>query len=620
MERDNDLSDDLRAEREKAERKKRPSGKGPPPHAGNSAAGGKRKAKEEDRFCNPKMEQAALGAVLRDDGVDTTPELARTRFWLLAGALGKDASLKISGDKERATFDAMSEVREEGLDLNRINVERVLKARAPDIDPKFLDELMAAPAGGVSNKALVDYGKQIRADYFKRLHFEYPAKARVIVAKEGLTPDQRTEEMRKLTESLHDDEKLSETERLVPSLENLHKEPPPRKHLVTLPDGTGVLPRGIVGMLEAMGGVGKGQALMSLTAAVTTGTPWFGERGWPTEQGRVLGAAGEEDREEMERRLHFAAVAAGLTSETDWKKIKDNFTPLPLLGKDTRICLPFDSRLSIAQRLTQRGRDIQRMIARAEEEGRPYSLVWLDPLSLFGPEDFEKDTTIATDFVQLCGYLIGLGVLKAPPTLINAHHAGKVGPNEWKPGKKFSVYLGDIARGHSSLTYGHRWTATMQTRPLLKNAPRIVDLVGAAKSNYTADALHLPLHRASKSTEGILRVATKDEVDAWEREATPPSKAPRESTAAGVTLTPEEAGEAAFDLLVQRMKAQIPLLLAKKGYSENELEPLLREKNIKFRRGKALHTACLELEEEGVIERIGGDKGKWFLVPLQRVM
>src|SRR6266852_3136438 len=115
-----------------------------------------------------------------------------------------------------------------------------------------------------------------------------------------------------------------------PTLESLQATPPPRKFLLRTSDGTGAFPAGKVGCLAAPGGAGKTKALMQLTVAVATGGTWLGPGGWKVEPGRVLFLLAEDDQDEAERTLYFAARAAGLTSTEDFDLIADNVDLIPL--------------------------------------------------------------------------------------------------------------------------------------------------------------------------------------------------------------------------------------------------------------------------------------------------
>src|SRR5262249_25635901 len=97
----------------------------------------------------------------------------------------------------------------------------------------------------------------------------------------------------------------------------VHAEPewytkPPERRSWLLRDqrtDSGVLPLGKVGMLAGAGGAGKTMALTQLAVAVATGTPWLGVLEVAA-QGNVLLILGEEDAEEVRRRLYRAYQAA----------------------------------------------------------------------------------------------------------------------------------------------------------------------------------------------------------------------------------------------------------------------------------------------------------------------
>jgi hypothetical protein len=112
-------------------------------------------------------------------------------------------------------------------------------------------------------------------------------------------------------------------------------EPPPPKYLLRRAlagevGSAGIFPLGKVGMLQAAGGAGKTMALCQLALSVTTGTSWLNTFTTPN-PGRVLLALGEEDQDEVRRRLYYAARSVGLDSKAKGL-VMDRLVVLPLAG------------------------------------------------------------------------------------------------------------------------------------------------------------------------------------------------------------------------------------------------------------------------------------------------
>lgn len=98
----------------------------------------------------------------------------------------------------------------------------------------------------------------------------------------------------------------------------LLRHPDPESADIGANDGSGLLPLGKVGVLSAEGGAGKTSVLVALALSVATGRPWLGHFrvDEAARRGRVLLALGEEDEEEVHRRLYAASEALGLDGES----------------------------------------------------------------------------------------------------------------------------------------------------------------------------------------------------------------------------------------------------------------------------------------------------------------
>lgn len=273
--------------------------------------------------------------------------------------------------------------------------------------------------------------------------------------------------------------------------------PTPRRYLLQNPDGTGMLPLGKAGTFTAAGGIGKTQAVFGLAIAVATKRPWFNyyrvDSAAPT---RVLLILGEEEREEVYRRMYSAAEAMGLSDE-EWVLCCDRIVTLPLAGE----AAPF---LSISREIVKETAELvalRRLLfsdARQSDIGGVlvggWGLIVIDPLARFAGVDAETSNLLATRFVQAVE-----GLCRAPggPTVIVVGHSSKSAREKGKAD----------SRGVTALTDGFRWHATMTA---------LDDGIGVkfevAKNNYAAKQRE-PLTLIYRE-DGALTAATIVEKDA----------------------------------------------------------------------------------------------------------
>lgn len=285
-------------------------------------------------------------------------------------------------------------------------------------------------------------------------------------------------------DSGHDAPERSDQENLSPgeiAIDNLWKPidaaclvAPPRRRewLLTLPNGQGghgVLPRGKVGLLASEGGVGKTSVLVALAVSVLTGRPWLGHYPVPaTVTGRVLLLLGEEDHDDVHRRLWKIAEALKLT-DAERTLLAAHLIVIPLAG--IPVGLTTISGAGLAETpLAQALRD--RLVRGAGENG--WALVGLDPLSRFAGGDVEGSNEAATRFVEL---LESLAAVPGHPTVLVSSHSSKVARRQGQA---------DV-RGVTGLSDAARWVGTMR-----REGEEVIFAV--AKSNYSLPAPPLRLH------------------------------------------------------------------------------------------------------------------------------
>ncbi len=219
----------------------------------------------------------------------------------------------------------------------------------------------------------------------------------------------------------------------------------PRAALLRYPghDRKLMMPRGEVCSLVGSDGIGKSRILTQLCLSIATGQRFL-DTYVPEAPGRVLYICGEEDDEEITRRLFYALKDAGMRDKPELiAMIGKNFRSLSQKGRDTRLQEKDLSDSGIAKELQDTIREL------AEEE--PLALVILDPMSWFAGNDTEKDSIAATQFVRACQRFTEVN---GRPTVLVCHHTGKAAQKE-------SADTEDAAttdmRGSSGLSAGFRF-------------------------------------------------------------------------------------------------------------------------------------------------------------------
>lgn len=368
--------------------------------------------------------------------------------------------------------------------------------------------------------------------------------------------------------------------------EFLFEAPPARRWLIRHPTrdgeecppgtGDGMLPLGKAGLLLAEGGAGKTMAAIQLAIGVASGRKWLGhfEISPEARRGRVLLALGEEELEEVHRRMWSASEAMGLTVE-ERAMVAARVVVLPLAGRPVALLKVAEDGATIVE--TDELVILRRLLrddagacavhpgvradypcegcARSDRypRGGPHpgvgwSLVVLDPLARWAGPDVEADNAAATRFVQAVESLVD-----APgnPAVVVAHHSSKAARATGRAD----------SRGVSAITDGFRWAGTLR-------AEKEGVLFGQQKSNYSR-----PMHdevSLRRREGGLLSVPSAEE------EAR--AEAMREERQAAKLSTKDEADEAAIaratrDLLHAIATAAAPIT------SRSALVGLVRGRN-----------------------------------------
>jgi len=218
----------------------------------------------------------------------------------------------------------------------------------------------------------------------------------------------------------------------------------PREALLRYPgdDNKLMMPRGEVCSLVGSDGVGKSRILTQLCLSIATGSHFL-DTYIPEAPGRVLYICGEEDDEEIKRRLFYAIKDANLQKSEMIKLIGKNFRSLSQKGRDTRLQTNDLSESDIAKELLQAATVI------AEKDG--LALVVLDPMSWFAGNDTEKDSIAATQFSRICQKFTEIC---GHPTVLICHHTGKAAQKDSKETEDAST---TDMRGSSGLSAAFRF-------------------------------------------------------------------------------------------------------------------------------------------------------------------
>ena len=229
---------------------------------------------------------------------------------------------------------------------------------------------------------------------------------------------------------------------------------PKREALLTIGDRNDPAPflvRGKTAMLVAPGGAGKTGLLAQLAVAVATGTEWLQYN--VERPGKVLLALGEEDDDEMQRRVYYAfngrhGDADNIDELAD--RMTRNLVPMPLYATNPRFIEsdPMGRRSEPTPSLFYR-----RLLDYLEDAG-PWSLIIIDPASRFMGAEVEKDNAAATRFVELLEKMTQVDEDDAPAVL-TAHHTNKGAYSAEKTDQ-------GAARGSSALVDGVRWCANIE--------------------------------------------------------------------------------------------------------------------------------------------------------------
>lgn len=260
--------------------------------------------------------------------------------------------------------------------------------------------------------------------------------------------------------------------------------PPDASVLMRNPDASPFMLDGRVGVLEAPGGTGKSWMVIQLAIAVACGGRWL--ETYDCRKGRVLLALGEEQDEEIWRRVWRVAKHLRLT-EYERAEVARNLVPLGLDGEEVAFLHKSpDGNITSTPYFAR----LQHALA----QGGVWKLILLDPLSYFGGPEVENDPYVATTLIR-CGAKLTKSP-GGPAVLFSAHSRKK------QQGAEFKLDAGNT-RGSSAIVDGARWVCSVG-----KRSEHIIAL-RVTKTNYTVGGDELLLTRGAG---GVLRPATLAEI------------------------------------------------------------------------------------------------------------
>ena len=285
--------------------------------------------------------------------------------------------------------------------------------------------------------------------------------------------------------------------RVLPVVTAWYVKAPPRREWL-LQDGRskstdGVLPCGKVGLLIAEGGAGKTMALIQLAIAKAVGLHWLGTFMIP-KPGRVLLVLGEEDAEEVHRRVFNARRSMNVDAPAE-----DAIVAIPLAGMP---CAMIE--------VDERGNPIDTAFLAwlrsiAKQRG-PFELIIVDPLSRFAGADAEADNAAATRFIQALESI----ATETGATVIVAHHTNKLARTNG------AAVTGASSRGSSAIYDGVRWAAALSSERVAFDDGQVGERLGelvtfsVVKSNYSRKADPLLLRRDGANGGALLPLDDAD--------------------------------------------------------------------------------------------------------------
>lgn len=268
---------------------------------------------------------------------------------------------------------------------------------------------------------------------------------------------------------------VSEFEPTVGELNLAHIDIPPRSFIfyteACLGINEGFLPAEVPCIIAAPGGCGKTYLLIQAAVAAASGTGWLHAKALKPMQ--VLYLAGEEDNNELARRLQSVIKSMGIFEDKKLLKlINQNLRLFPRVGNNERLIDDNDQPTEVFKKLKF-----------FLEKHPEIKLVILDPASKYMGCETEKDAAKAQNWVDL---LWQLSLTEGKPSILVAHHTRKDSSKTtvFKANEKSLIpdlSLDDM-RGSGGIGFGFRWAMVMARRDYDDNTESV--FLRVVKANY----------------------------------------------------------------------------------------------------------------------------------------
>ena len=291
--------------------------------------------------------------------------------------------------------------------------------------------------------------------------------------------------------------------------------PPPREYLLKHLGGEGFVPRGKPGIFNAAGGTGKTTSIVQLAISLATCRPWLGAYPGPDVPTKSLLLLGEEDAEEVQRKLYWTCQSMQLTEE-EWNLVEKNVIALPLAGNALPLLRPCENQNVEG---TEHGDAVLALLHEHADVG----LVVVDPVSRFTAVNIEGDNILATRYAQELERFC-----KAPgkPTVLAVGHTSKEARKAGTADARGVTGLFDAVRWALTLTAKSK--ATVELAPTKNNLAPPSDprtLIRGEHGMLTAETTEEARERedaeqTAKAAEEAARVRSKEELAAEARERT----------------------------------------------------------------------------------------------------
>lgn len=341
--------------------------------------------------------------------------------------------------------------------------------------------------------------------------------------------------------------------------------PPPREYLLRHPNGDGFVPRGKVGLLNAAGGTGKTTAIVQLAVSLATGRDWLSHYKTPAKPQRVLLLLGEEDEEEVRRKLYWTCKAMAMT-QAEQAAVEELVEAIPLAGH----ALPL---LRMGENSNLEGTEHSDAIVERLLDLDDWGLVVIDPVSRFTAVNTESDNIIATRYAQ---ELERFAACPGRPTVLAIGHTSKQARKDG---------VADF-RGVTGLFDAVRWALTLQTKSKIRVELKI------EKNNLAPPAEGIALVRGE---HGLLSAETPEEARSVEARELAEKAAVEDAKEAREAEARERKVAKVFDDVIERVRA-VP------GLSKTELTATVkgsRDSIVKAAIDRALAEGLIRVEAVG---------------------